>query len=135
LSTSVRWNLSVYVENGPTLTSSEDFNAEAVDLVSIKVNKAMSSIVATSSTVYVQPGELQEVKFLYIKSDSYGKVKYKFKSGTDPPSVESTLDKDFILTSVELVVLFDVSPNKILFTNPDMAKDANSEVVVARSAA
>ena len=126
---SVKWNLSVYVEDGPTLTSSEDFNAEAVDVVSIKVNKA------SNSTVDVQPGELPEVKFIYIKSDLYGKVKYKFKSGADPPSAELTLDKDFILTSLELVALFNVSPNKIIFTNSEVAKDSNSEVVVARSAA
>lgn len=125
---SVKWNLSVYVEDGPTLTSSEDFNAEAVDVVSIKVNKA------SNSTVDVQPGELPEVKFIYIKSDLYGKVKYKFKSGADPPSAELTLDKDHILTSVELVALFKVSPNKIIFTNSDVAKDANLQVVVARSA-
>jgi hypothetical protein len=62
-------------------------------------------------------------------------VKYRFKSGAVPPSVELTLDKDFILTSLELVALFNVSPNKIIFTNSEVAKDANSEVVVARSAA
>jgi hypothetical protein len=61
-------------------------------------------------------------------------VKYKFKSGADPPSAELTLDKDHILTSVELVALFKVSPNKIIFTNSDVAKDANLQVVVARSA-
>jgi hypothetical protein len=38
------------------------------------------------------------------------------------------------LTSVELVALFKVSPNKIIFTNSDVAKDANLQVVVARSA-
>jgi hypothetical protein len=128
LTKSVKWNLSVYVEDGPTLTSSEDFNAEAVDVVSIKVNKA------SNSTVDVQPGELPEVKFIYIKSDLYGKVKYKFKSGADPPSAELTLDKDHILTSVELVALFKVSPNKIIFTNSDVAQDANLQVVVARGA-
>jgi hypothetical protein len=124
----VKWNLSVYVEDGPTLTSSEDFNAEAVDVVSVKVNKA------TNATVDVQPGDLPEVKFIYIKSDLPGKVKYKFKSGADPPSAEVTLDKDHILTSVELVALFKVSPKQIIFTNSDVAKDANLQVVVARSA-
>jgi hypothetical protein len=62
-------------------------------------------------------------------------VKYRIKSGADPASVELTLDKDFILTSLELVALFNVSPNKIIFTNSEVAKDSNSEVVVARSAA
>ena len=125
---SIKWNLRVYVEHGSTLTSSEDFNADAVGVVSIKLNKA------TSSAVDVQPGGLQEVKFIYIKSDLHGKVKYRIKSGADPASVELTLDKDFILTSLELVALFNVSPNKIIFTNSDVAKDANLQVVVARSA-
>jgi hypothetical protein len=135
LTKSVKWNLSVYVEDGPTLTSSEDFNAEAVDVVSIKVNKATSPTAATSSTVDVQPGELEEVKFIYIKSDLYGKVKYKFKSsGAGDPSAEVTLDKDHVLTSVQLVALFKVSPNKIIFTNSDVEKPANIQVVVARKA-
>jgi hypothetical protein len=124
----VRWNLSVYVEDGPTLTSSEDLTAEAVDVVSITVLKS------TSSTVDVQPGELQEVKFLCIKSDLYDNVKYKFNNGTSD-SEEVTLDKDHILTSGQLVARFKVSPNKITFANSNSEKDANLEVVVARSAA
>lgn len=124
----VKWNLSVYVEDGPTLTSSEDLNAEAVDVVSIKVDRPMSS------TVDVQPGELEEVKFLGIKSDLYDRVKYKFNNGaTDSEKV--TLDKDHILTSGELVARFKVSPNKITFANSSAYKDPNLDVVVARSAA
>ena len=117
----INWNLSVNVEDGPTLTSSEVFSAEAVDVVNVEVNKASSDV-----TVDVQPGDLPEVKFIYIKSDLPGKVKYKFKSGADPPSAEVILDKDHILTSVDLVARFNVSPNKIMFTNSDVARDANS---------
>lgn len=127
LTKSVKWNLSVYVEDGPSLSSSEDMDADAVDVVSVKVAKA------GSSTVDVQPGELDEVQFLYIKSDLYNDVKYKFNDGTTD-SAEVTLDKDHILTSGELVARFDVSPNKITFTNSNATTDANVEIVVARSA-
>ncbi len=124
----VKWNFSVYVEDGPTLTSSEDLNAEAVDFVSIKVDRT------TSSTVDVQPGELEEVKFLCIKSDLYDRAKYKFNNGATD-SDEVTLDKDHILTRGELVARFKVSPNKITFANSSAYKDPNLDVVVAGSAA
>lgn len=123
----VKWNLSVYVEGGPSLSSSEDMDADAVDVVSIKVPKA------GSSTVDVQPGELDEVQFLYIKSDLYDDVKYKFNDGTTD-SAEVILDKDHVLTSSELVARFEVSPNKATFTNSNATTDANVEIVVARSA-
>src|SRR5438093_13472735 len=97
---SVKWNLSVYVEGGPSISSSENMNADAVDVVSIKVAKN------ASSTVDVQPGQLDEVKFLYIKSDLYdavnGGVKYQFNDGTTN-SDEVILDKDHVLTTGELV--------------------------------
>jgi len=128
---SVKWNFSVYVEGGPSLSSSEDMDADAVDVVSIKVPNQ------GSSTVDVQPGELDEVQFLYIKSDIYddgagGVVKYKFSDGTNNTD-EVILDKDHVLTSAELVALFEYSPKKATFTNTN-AKDANVEIVVARSA-
>lgn len=127
LTKNVKWNLSVYVQDGPTLASSEDMDAEAVDIVSVKVEKTKSS------TKDIQPGELDEVKFMYIKSDLYDKVKYKFNDGTSD-SEEVTLDKDHILTSGELIARFKVSPKKITFTNSSPDTDANLEVVVARSA-
>lgn len=124
---SVKWNLSVFVEGGPSLSSSEDMDADAVDVVSIKVPSG------GSSTVDVQPGDLKEVQFLYIKSDLYDDVKYKFNNGTKD-SAEVTLDKDHVLTSGELVAQFEISPNKVKFRNVNLSTDANVEIVVARSA-
>ena len=102
-------------------------DADAVDVVSIQVPKG------GTSTVDVQPGELDEVKFLYIKSDLYDDVKYQFNDGTTD-SAEVKLDKDHVLTSSELVARFEVSPNKATFTNSNATTDANVEIVVARSA-
>jgi hypothetical protein len=123
----IKWNLSVHVEGGPSLSSSEDMDADAVDVVSIKVSKS------SSSTVDVQPGELNEVQFLCIKSDLYDDVKYKFNDGSTD-SAEVILDKDHFLTSGQLVSQFEVSPNKVKFTNSNATTDANVEVIVARSA-
>lgn len=123
----MKWNLSVFVEDGPTLTSSENMSAEAVDVVSLRVGGA------GSSTADIQPGALDKVEFLYIRSDLYNDVKYKFNDGTTD-SAEVTLDKDHILTSGQLIARFGVSPKKITFTNSNTATPANIEIVVARSA-
>jgi hypothetical protein len=133
LTKSVKWNLSVYVEDGPTLTSSEELDTQAVDVVSIKVDKGKTS------TVDVQPGDLGEVQFIYIKSDLYDdpddkgkRVQYKFIDG-EKKSVVVRLDKDHILTSGNLVKMFQTSPKMIEFTN-EKGIDANLQVVVARKA-
>ena len=127
----VKWNFNVYVEEGPTLTSSDKIDAEAVDIISIPLEKGAN----VSATVDIQPGDLDEVKFVYIKlkSGTYGKVKYKFNDGS-ADSAEIVLDKDHIVTSNELVKLFLISPNKIIFTNTDVDVAADIEVVVARKA-
>lgn len=130
LSKSVKWNLSVAVEGAPTITSSEDSQTDAVDVISISVNKS------STITADIQPGDLDEVKLLYIKlkeKDLYGKIKYKFNDDTND-SVEVILDKDHFLTSSELVKLFKISPNKIIFTNSDSNTVAGLEIVVARKA-
>jgi hypothetical protein len=133
LTKSVKWNLSAYVEDGPTLTSSEELDTQAVDVVSIKVDKGKTS------TVDVQPGDLGEVQFIYIKSDLYDdpddkgkRVQYKFIDG-EKKSVVVRLDKDHILTSGNLVKMFQTSPKMIEFTN-EKGIDANLQVVVARKA-
>lgn len=131
LAKSVKWNLSVSVEGAPTLSSSEDTTTDAVDAVSVVIDATKSK------TADIQPGDLDEVKFLYIKlkeKDLYGKVKYKFNDGTTD-SAEVSLDKDHFLTSGELVKLFEVAPNKMTFTNSHATVAANVEVVVARTAA
>jgi hypothetical protein len=87
-------------------------------------------------TADIQPGDLDEVKFLYIKlkeTDLYSKVKYKFNDGTTD-SEEVKLDKDHFLTSSELIKLFKISPNKIKFTNSDTNTAASLEIVAAREA-
>ena len=131
LAKSVKWTLSVAVEGAPTITSSEDTQTDAVDVISISVDKG------ETVTADIQPGDLDEVKFLYIKlkeTDLYGKVKYKFNDGTTDSEMELKLDKDHFLTSNELIKLFKISPNKIKFTNSDSNTAASLEIVAAREA-
>lgn len=127
----VKWNLNVYIEEGPVLISSNKIDAEAVDIISIPIDKGAN----VTATADIQPGDLDEVKFVYIrlKSGTYGKVKYKFNDDSND-SAEVVLDKEHILASNELVKLFLVAPNKIIFTNTDVNVAANVEVVVAREA-
>lgn len=126
----MKWNLSVSVEGAPTLTSFEDTDTDAIDSVSVVVEKN------ASFAVEIQPGSLDEVKFLYIKlheSDLYKKITYKF-SDENGDSSDVILDKDHFLASGELIKLYGKSPKTITFTNSDNDSGATIDVVVARKA-
>ena len=129
LTKSVNWNLSVFVQDGPTLTSSDSINADAVDILNVQVDAETT----TDKAVEVQPGDSSEVMFIYIKSNVHGDVKYKFTDSTGDSS-QLVLDKDHIITSMELSKLFGKAPNRIKFVNNSTTKDATIDIVVARKA-
>jgi hypothetical protein len=128
LTKSVKWNLSVYVQDGPTLTSSDSIAAQAVDILNVEIPAGTT----TDMPVDVQPGDSSEVMFVYIKSNVYGDVKYKFTDDTGASS-QVVLDKDHIITSTELAKLFGKAPNKIHFVNSSTT-NAIIDIVVARKA-
>jgi hypothetical protein len=129
LTKSVKWNLSASVEGGPTLTSSDSIDADAVDIVNVQVDKETT----IDKAVDVQPGDSSEVMFIYIKSNVHGDVKYKFTDSTGDSS-QVVLDKDHIITSMELAKLFGKPPNQIKFVNNSTTTDAIIDIVVARKA-
>jgi hypothetical protein len=123
--------LSVYVEDGPTLTSFDEITAEAVDILNFQVVKSTTT---TPLTVDVQPGNLNEIHFLYIKSDLYKDVKYKFSDSAAVDGKDIVLDKDHVIPSNVLIQLFEKAPNQIKFFNQNTTKDANIKIVVGRKA-
>jgi hypothetical protein len=137
LTKSVKWNLSVFVEDGPTRTFSDEVKAEAVDVVSVKVLKK-SGPDPTLVVAEIQPGDLDEIKFLYLqlKSGPEEGIKYNFTDNEAAPGNIAdalTLDNDHVLTSGELVGLFPKAPKWIAFFN-EKDQDAEVEVMVARRA-
>jgi hypothetical protein len=133
LTKNIKWNLSVHVEDGPTLTSFEEISAEAVDILNFQVVRGTTT--SSPLTVEVQPGNLDNIHFLYIKSDLYKDIKYKFRdSVAAADSDEIVLDKDHIMTSNALIRLFEKPPNQIKFSNESSTTDANIKIVVGRKA-
>ncbi|MDP8889388.1 MAG: hypothetical protein M3M89_07170 [Thermoproteota archaeon] len=133
----LRWNITVYVENGPTLSSTGDLDpgksdvVHAVDTVNVVAGSG-------DTTVSVQPGSLDKIEFMYIASDQYGdgtNLSYTFMEGAGAGDASSpvVLEKPHILTSGSLIGLFDKAPKEIKISN-GTGTDAKIDVVVARKA-
>ena len=125
----IKWNTTIYVENGPTFAYDDAISSEAVDILNFQVAKGTTSEV----NVDVQPGSLDALNFLYIKCDGPPEVKYKFNDGTSDGKV-LVLDRDHLITSTEIIKLFEKAPKLIKFTNSNTEKDANIKIVVGRKA-
>lgn len=139
----------MFVEDGPTLTSSGRLDSEGSEKVhsvtTINVTVPTTKVIDagppeknTETVVSVQSGSLDDFEFIFIKSDQYDadKLWYKFAEKSDVPdddSKEMIFEKDHILTSGELIKLFEKAPNFIKFTN-HTDKDANINIVVAKRA-
>jgi hypothetical protein len=118
------------IDGGPTKTLGDEFEVHAVDSLSITVDKGTTS----DKSIEVQPGDIADVKLLYIKSSLHEGVSYKLSDGsTDSASVD--LDTDHILNSSEIVELLNVNPKFIKFQNSDNENNADIEILVARMAA
>jgi hypothetical protein len=128
LTKNVKWNISVYVEEGPTLVSSEQIVTEAVDAVTVILKPGDKD-----KPVLVQPSPLDKIHFICIKSDRYESLEYIFNDGT-ADSDKLLLDKAHFLTSTSLIGLFKKAPKTIKFSNSG-TNDAKIDIVVARQAA
>ncbi|MCL4436303.1 MAG: hypothetical protein M1503_02930 [Thaumarchaeota archaeon] len=126
---SVRWSFNLSVDGGPTKTLAGSFDADGVDMLSVTIAKNTVS----DESVEVQPGDLSDVKLLYIKSSLHDDVSYKLSDGTtDSDSI--VLDTDHVLNSSEIVKVIGTAPKIIKFQNSNTTTDANIEILVARSA-
>ncbi len=126
----VKWSFDVMINGGPKKTLAGELLVDAVDSLSITVDKNTT----TDKSVEVQPGDIADVKLLYIKSSLHDGVSYKLSDGTtDSDSVD--LDTDHILNSSEIVELLGVNPKYIKFQNTNTDSNADIEILVARMAA
>jgi hypothetical protein len=126
LAKNVKWNISVYVEEGPSLISSEQIITDAVDTVTVTLKAGDANI-----PVLVQPSSLDKIQFICIKSNMYENLSYKFNDGDDSEPI--VLDKAHFLTSSSLIGLFKKAPKTIKFSNSS-EKDAKIDIIVARQA-
>jgi len=139
LATNVKWNINVFVEDGPTLSSSGQLNSGGSDPIhSVTTINATIPKDGTEKPISVQSGSLEDFEFIFMKSDKYvgtdktKNLSYKFTDSTgDSDSV--IFKKDHILTSSDVIGLFGKAPNSIKFTN-DIGDDVNINIVVAKKA-
>ncbi len=134
---SVKWNIAVYVKDGPTLTSSGELDPDTSDAVNA-VDTLNVTAGSGDTVVSVQPGDLNKIEFVYIASDQYGdgtNLSYKFAEGSAPAdeSASVVLEKPHLLTSGNLAALFIKAPKQIKITN-STGSDANIDIVIARQA-
>jgi len=132
----VKWFIKVEVEQGPTLTSSGKINSDAIEYVRVELMKEDNK----ETIVSIQPGELDMIDFMLIKSDKYGndpknQLSYRFSEGNKEQdhSESIILDKDHFLTSNELIKLFKKAPKDIKFTNKT-TENVVVDVIIARKA-
>jgi hypothetical protein len=125
----------VYVEDGPTLTTSGELDPAKSDAVHAVDTLNVTVADGGNSTVAVQPGDLSKIEFVYIASDQYGDgtdLTYKFSDDTgDTGSI--ALDRPHIVTSGSLVGLYGKAPKQIKIAN-GTGSDASIDIVIARKA-
>ena len=126
LSKIVKWSFNAMTDGGPTKTLGDEPKVHAIDPLSITVDKSTTS----DKSVEVQPGDIADVKLLYMKSSLHEGVSYKLSDGSaDTASVD--LDTDHILNSSEIVELLNVNPEFIKFQNYDAEKSADINMSVS----
>ncbi|HXB69545.1 MAG TPA: hypothetical protein VNY05_14940 [Candidatus Acidoferrales bacterium] len=128
--TSISWKLTIDIPSGPSLSLSSAVAVEAYDRIAVTVPHSATSPPAEVQ-VDVQPGAAGRVKFLVIRSDSYGeKLKYKVH---DTGNSERILDDTLVLVGPGALDLLGATLDKLLIINT-LGQPANIEIIVGRQA-
>jgi hypothetical protein len=132
LAKNVKWGFDVRIDGGPTKTLSDNLEVDAVDSLNITIPKSTT----TDKSIEVQPGDIQDVKLLYIKSNVHNGISYKLSGSKDASNDNSPieLDTDHILNSSKIVGLIGKNPKFIKFQNTSSTDNADIEIMTARSA-
>jgi hypothetical protein len=126
---SIGWTLSVQVVGSPPLSvASAPVQAEAIDRVEVNIAPG-----DTDKVLDIQPGGVNAVRLLLVKSSDYGEhLSFKASDGaTDSGKV--VLDGPQLFSGGG-VALLSVAPKQLKFTNTSGDKPANVEIHVARDA-
>lgn len=125
----VKWNFNLFVDGSQALTLADKFDTNAYDKISVIIKDG-----ASDTVVEAQPGDIDKVDFLCIKSDQYHvnaskKLVYKVGSSAD----EIALERDHVLIGSSLVALLGEAPKTLKFSN-STGKDANIAIIIGRKA-
>ena len=125
----VKWNFSLFVDGGQSLALSDKIDADAYDKISITIKNGV-----VDQSVEVQPGDVNKVDFLCIKSDQYhidANQKLVYKVGNS--AAEIALERAHVLIGNSLIALFGEAPKTLKFSN-STGKDVNIDIHIVRKA-
>lgn len=126
----ISWKLSVEIPSGPSLTIGSAVEVEAYDRIVVTVPHSAASPPAEVA-VDVQPGAAGKVRFLLIRSDSYGdNLKFKVHDTTNPARA---LNDAVLLVGAGSLTLLESPLDKLLFLN-SLGRAAAIEILVGRRA-
>jgi len=123
----VNYNFSISISSGPSDHFENKISVGAYDKVSVTVPAN-----TTTTTVHLQPDNVDKIKFLYIKSDVYSQdattktLTYK----TTAAGTAIRLDNAQILIGSSLIALLEDVKEFIIENKCD--KDANIDILVGR---
>jgi hypothetical protein len=139
MTSTIRWKLDLFVNDGPSMSIVDEIKAEAYDRISVTVpRKSGAPPTATVKTVSVQPAGKGEVQLLIIKSSPFKILKYSLKDAAPTPAelsamtIETSLDSAHVLLGASLVNVLSTAPKFVVFKN-DTDIDAEVEILVART--
>ena len=122
---SINWSLNAQIVGGPKMMASDTEEIEAYDKIEVTIEND-----AIDKEVEIQPGGVDKVQFLVIKSEKYGEdLTYKVNSLTDIIK----LDALHVFIGTGAVGLLKETPKKLLFTN-GLPDSVSVEILVGRMA-
>ena len=127
----ISWDLNIKLGDETQITESDSFVVEAFSEVEVTIEKG-----ATNKKIELQPGESDQVKFVFISSSKYQtketkKLFYKLANGQNAKKI--TLDSPQFFIGTGMIGLFEKSPKEIYVTNK-LEEDATLTIILGRNA-
>lgn len=122
---SINWSLNAQIVGGPKIMASDTEEIEAYDKIEVTIENG-----AIDKVVDIQPGGVDKVQFLVIKSEKYSDdLTYKVNSLIDIIK----LDALHVFIGTGAVGLLKETPKKLSFTN-ELQDPVSVEILVGRMA-
>ncbi|MCJ7624391.1 MAG: hypothetical protein MUO76_12880 [Anaerolineaceae bacterium] len=124
---SINWSLNAQIVGGPKIMASDTKEIEAYDKIEVTIEND-----AIDKEVEIQPGGIDKVQFLVIRSEKYSEeLTYKVNNPSSTDIIK--LDALHVFIGTGAVGLLKEPPEKLLFTN-GLPDSVSVEILVGRMA-